>query len=80
MKVILLPERRLVMKSTKLARKLGSLLVLSLALVGCAGTPPFLEKAGAAYEQHDKIGFSSGSPEKWNATDWSLWMDMQGGG
>jgi hypothetical protein len=69
--------------------------VLALILSGCGVTGPDLrqeiqderrgtreqmEQAEKSYEGHRYLGLTSDKSEEWNSTDWSLWMDTQGGG
>jgi len=56
---------------------IGLLLVLNLA--GCAQTQTFLQEDSAAVKQQEKMEWvePQGSGQ---STDWSLYMDEQGGG
>jgi hypothetical protein len=54
--------------------------VFALAAAGCAEMPYGLEGAGHRYEQHQYDALTSPESALWNPTDWSLWMDTQGGG
>ncbi len=53
---------------------------LAMALMGCA-TPndESVKRLDGRLDHH--IGVELGSrTDKWNSTDWGLWMTMQGGG
>lgn len=63
-----------------LGKSLGLILTLALFLGGCAGTNSVLDVAGQAYKHNVDQMMSSPNQEEWNATDWSLWMNSQGGG
>jgi hypothetical protein len=52
----------------------------AMAFGGCAEMPYGIEGAEHRYEKHQYLGLSSENPQNWNATDWSLWMNSQGGG
>lgn len=71
------------------------LLPLACGLTGCAGlsqdisqeikqdkleAKQQLEQAEKTYKKNEYLGLTSEDSEKWNSTDWSLWMDTQGGG
>ena len=38
-----------------------------------------MEQAEKSYEKREYLGLTSKDSEKWNSTDWSLWMDTHGG-
>ncbi len=74
---------------------LGVAPLLVLTLLGCAGSMANLKQEISDdrrtirqnvaereyyYEKRQYLGFSSDKPEDWNSTDWSLWVDTQGGG
>lgn len=74
---------------------LALLLLAALGLMGCAGLSQDISQeikqdrlearqkmaeAEKNYESHKNFGYSSENSDNWNATDWSLWMDMHGGG
>ena len=76
-------------------RYLGVSVLLILSLLGCAGTmqdvrqeiqddrraaKQKMAQTEKAYEKNEYLGFTSKDSEKWNATDWSMWMDANGGG
>lgn len=76
-------------------KSLGVILLLTGSLLGCAGSMQDIsqeiydDRRGAkqklaeidkAYEQQEYFGLSSKDSEKWNSTDWSMWMDAHGGG
>ena len=44
------------------------------------GTREKLSQAEKSYEKNEYLGLTSKDPNNWNSTDWSLWMDLQGGG
>jgi hypothetical protein len=70
-------------------------LLLALSLLGCAGMGQDIKQeirdesreakqrmaeAEKSYESRRYLGLTSDKSEEWNSTDWSLWMDSQGGG
>ena len=71
---------------------LGSLLLLALTLPGCGVTGQdirqelqderrgTMERGEKSSENHKYQGLTYRDSENWNSTDWSLWMDEQGGG
>ncbi len=73
----------------------GLLLSLAFALLSCAGlgtdigqeikqdrleARQKMEQAEASYHHRASFGLTSEDPDHWNSTDWTLWMDSQGGG
>lgn len=73
----------------------GLILLAALFLGGCGVTSQDLKQefqdqmAGnreraarleKSYESHKYFGYSSPNTDQWNTTDWTLWMDRQGGG
>jgi len=82
------------MAHNPLEKFLGFIL-LTLLLMGCSGmaqdikqeikddrreAKEKMEQAEKSYEQHKYFGLSSTDSDKWNSTDWTLWMDAHGGG
>lgn len=73
-----------------LVKFLGFLLLLVLALLGCGVTTQdlkqeiqderrgTLERGEKSFEKREYLGLTSKDSEKWDSTDWSLWMDIQG--
>lgn len=74
---------------------LGLILLLALGLTGCAGLSQDIQQEirddsrearqkmaerQESYKQNEYYGFTSKDSDKWNSTDWSLWMDTHGGG
>jgi hypothetical protein len=70
------------------------LLLLALSPLGCAGLTQDIsqeikqdklearqemEQREKAYEKREYFGLTSKDSDKWNSTDWSLWMDTHGG-
>jgi hypothetical protein len=75
------------MKARYLGNFVGLMLALAVFLGGCAGASPvkmsgesFFEGAGENFKQNVNHIMSSPNPDKWNPTDWGLWMESQGGG
>ena len=83
------------MTTTLCWKSFAFILVLALPLQGCgvtsqdlrqeaqdemSGTREKMSQAEKSYEKHEYLGLTSQDPDKWNSTDWSLWMDLQGGG
>ncbi len=83
------------MAPSTLWKLLGFLLLLALSLLGCAvtgqdirqelqddirGTKEKMARGEETYEKRKYFGLTSEDSEKWNSTDWSLWMDTHGGG
>ena len=73
---------------------LGFFMLPALALLGCAvtgqdirqefqdesrGTREKMEQAEKSYEKREYLGLTSRDSDKWNSTDWSMWMDTHGG-
>ncbi len=82
------------MAHNSLWKFLGFLLMLALGLTGCAGfnqdisqeikqdrseARQKMAQAEKSYEKREYLGLTSKDSEKWNSTDWSLWMDTHGG-
>jgi Tfp pilus assembly protein PilP len=44
------------------------------------GTKERISRMDKSYESHKYFGYSSQDPDQWNTTDWTLYMDSQGGG
>jgi outer membrane biogenesis lipoprotein LolB len=44
------------------------------------GTKEKWSRMEKSYESHQYFGYSSQNPDEWNTTDWTLYMDSQGGG
>jgi hypothetical protein len=51
-----------------------------MALMGCATGEQAIRALDVSDPRFNRIGFSSSDPSRWNSTDLSLWMDMNGGG
>jgi hypothetical protein len=75
--------------------KILGFLLLALSLLGCAGISQDISQeikddrraarekmaeAEKSYESRRYFGLTSDKSEEWNSTDWTLWMDMHGGG
>jgi hypothetical protein len=82
------------MAHNSLWKFLGFPLMLALGLTGCARfnqdisqeikqdrleARQKMEQAEKSYEKREYLGLTSKDSEKWNSTDWSLWMDTHGG-
>lgn len=73
----------------------GWLVALVLLLMGCAGLAQDVKQEirddvreaqqkmaeqEKSYKQNEYLRYTSDNSDNWNGTDWSLWMDSQGGG
>jgi hypothetical protein len=70
-------------------------LLLTLSLFGCGittqdlkqeiqddirGTREKMSQGEKTYESNKYLGLTSTDSDKWNSTDWTMWMDTHGGG
>jgi hypothetical protein len=88
-------NRGLIMSRNSFGKFFAVSLFLALALTGCAGLSQDISQeikddrreareamatADKNYKSHEYFSQISENSDRWNNTDWSLWMDTHGGG